>query len=65
VDWRVFPAGTATFHVEQVANMEHVIATGESIGAVNLLQSRHWLFHEFCQAAPGGQAAANQHAAIF
>src|SRR6202041_3767874 len=37
VDWRVFPAGQATFHLEQVGNMEHVIATGESIGAVNLL----------------------------
>jgi hypothetical protein len=37
VDWRVFPAGTATFHLEQVGNMQHVTATGESIGAVNLL----------------------------
>jgi hypothetical protein len=37
VDWRVFPAGTATFHLEQVGSMQHVVATGESIGAVNLL----------------------------
>jgi hypothetical protein len=37
VDWRVFPAGTATFHLEQVGDMQHIIATGESIGAVNLL----------------------------
>ena len=37
VDWRVFPAGTATFHLEQVGNMQHVTAIGESIGAVNLL----------------------------
>jgi Protein of unknown function (DUF3108) len=37
VDWRVFPAGQATFHLEQVGNMQHVVATGESIGAVNLL----------------------------
>jgi len=37
VDWRVFPAGTATFHLEQVGGMEHIVATGESIGAVNLL----------------------------
>ncbi len=29
VDWRVFPAGTATFHLEQVGNMQHIIATGE------------------------------------
>src|ERR1700683_5417597 len=37
VDWRVFPAGTATIHVEQVGGMQHIVATGESIGAVNLL----------------------------
>jgi Protein of unknown function (DUF3108) len=37
VDWRVFPAGTATIHLEQVGGMQHVVATGESIGAVNLL----------------------------
>jgi hypothetical protein len=37
VDWRVFPAGTATFHLEQVGNIQHIIATGESVGAVNLL----------------------------
>jgi hypothetical protein len=37
VDWRVFPAGQATFHLEQAGNVQHVIATGESIGAVNLL----------------------------
>ena len=37
IDWRVFPAGTATIHLEQVGNMQHVIAGGESIGAVNLL----------------------------
>jgi Protein of unknown function (DUF3108) len=37
VDWRVFPAGTATFHLEQAGAMQHIVATGESIGAVNLL----------------------------
>jgi Protein of unknown function (DUF3108) len=37
VEWRVFPAGTATFRIEQVGGMQHVIATGESVGAVNLL----------------------------
>jgi Protein of unknown function (DUF3108) len=37
VDWRVFPAGTATFHLEQTGTTQHVVATGESIGAVNLL----------------------------
>ena len=37
VDWRVFPAGTATFHLEQVGGMQHMIATGQSVGAVNLI----------------------------
>jgi hypothetical protein len=37
VDWRVFPAGTATFHLESDGKMEHVIANGDSIGAVSLL----------------------------
>ena len=37
VDWRVFPAGTATFHLEQAGVLQHVVATGESVGAVNLL----------------------------
>ena len=71
VDWRVFPAGTATFHLEQVGGMQHVVATGESIGAVNLLfrvndrfesylQSRHRLLHQLCQAASGGQTATGQ-----
>ena len=75
VDWRVFPAGTATFHLEQVGNMQHVIATGESIGAVNLLFRVNDRFESYfnrttgcsvqlCQAAPGGQTAGHQHPAI-
>ncbi|HEY0758139.1 MAG TPA: DUF3108 domain-containing protein [Acidisarcina sp.] len=37
VDWRVFPAGTAVLHVESAGNMERVIATADSYGAVNLI----------------------------
>src|SRR5579875_493496 len=37
VDWRVFPAGTATFHLEQDGSFEHVTATSETLGAVNLI----------------------------
>ena len=37
VDWRVFPAGVATFHLEQAGGLQHITATGQSIGAVNLL----------------------------
>lgn len=37
VDWRVFPAGTATFHLSSDGTREHVTATASSIGTVNLL----------------------------
>ena len=37
MDWRVFPAGIATIHLEQVGGIQHIVATGDSIGAVNLL----------------------------
>lgn len=37
VDWRVFPAGVATFHLKADGNNEHVTATAASIGTVNLL----------------------------
>lgn len=37
VDWRVFPAGTATFHLKSDGSNEHVTATAVSVGTVNLL----------------------------
>lgn len=37
VDWRVFPAGTATFHLQAEGDRERVIATAASIDAVYLL----------------------------
>lgn len=37
VDWRVFPAGTATFHLWSDGDSQHVTATAASIGTVNLL----------------------------
>ncbi len=37
VDWRVFPAGTATFHLKAEGTSEHVTAIAASIGTVNLL----------------------------
>ncbi len=37
VDWRVFPAGTATFHLKAEGSNQHVTATATSIGTVNLL----------------------------
>lgn len=37
VDWRVFPAGVATFHVETEGNVQHVSVEADTVGAVNLL----------------------------
>jgi hypothetical protein len=37
VDWRVFTAGTAVFHLDQVGEVQKLSATADSIGAVNLL----------------------------
>ena len=37
VDWRVFTAGTAVFHLDQVGDNEKIAATADSIGAVNML----------------------------
>ena len=37
VDWRVFTAGTAVFHLDQVNGVERISATGDSVGAVNML----------------------------
>lgn len=37
VDWRVFPAGTASFHIEGDATAQRIQANGDSVGAVSLL----------------------------
>jgi hypothetical protein len=37
VDWRVFTAGTAIFHLDQVGDTEKISATADSSGAVNML----------------------------
>ena len=37
VDWRVFTAGTAVFQIDQVGTVEKVTATGDTLGAVNML----------------------------
>ncbi len=37
VDWRVFPAGTAVFHLDQEGSFEHISVTSETLGAVNLI----------------------------
>jgi Protein of unknown function (DUF3108) len=53
VDWRVFPAGTATFHLEQVGPMQHIVAVGESIGAVNLLFRVNDRFESYLNRSTG------------
>ena len=37
VDWRVFQAGTAVFHLEQQGSQEKVTATADTVGNVNML----------------------------
>ena len=37
VDWRVFQAGTAVFQIEQQGSVQKVAATGDTLGAVNML----------------------------
>ena len=37
VDWRVFPAGTAVVHFEQMGDRERITASADTIGAINLL----------------------------
>ena len=37
VDWRVFPAGTVSFHQEAEGDAQHITAVADSIGAVNLI----------------------------
>jgi hypothetical protein len=37
VDWRVFTAGTAVFHLEQQGPIEKVFATADTVGNVNMI----------------------------
>jgi hypothetical protein len=37
VDWRVFTAGTAVFHIEQQGSQEKITATADTAGAVTML----------------------------
>lgn len=37
VDWRVFPAGVASFHLNAEGAMQHVSVEADTVGAVNLL----------------------------
>jgi hypothetical protein len=37
VDWRVFPAGTAVFQLEQQGTVQKITATADSVGAVTML----------------------------
>ncbi|WP_213806034.1 DUF3108 domain-containing protein [Granulicella sp. dw_53] len=37
VDWRVFTAGTAVFHLEQVGPVQKITATADSVGTITML----------------------------
>jgi hypothetical protein len=37
VDWRVFPAGTAVIHFENLGDRERLTANADTVGAINML----------------------------
>lgn len=60
MDWRVFPAGIATFHLEQVGGLEHIVATGQSVGAVNLLYRVNDWFESYLNRQTGCSTTFNK-----
>ena len=60
VDWRVFPAGVAAFHLEQAGGLERVTATGQSIGAVNLLFRVNDWFESYLNRQTGCSTTFNK-----
>ena len=60
VDWRVFPAGIATFHLEQAGGMERIVATGQSTGAVNLLFRVNDRFESYLNRETGCSTSFNK-----
>lgn len=60
VDWRVFPAGIATIHLEQAGDMERIVATGQSIGAVNLLFRVNDRFESYLNRQTGCSTSFNK-----
>jgi hypothetical protein len=60
VDWRVFPAGIATFHLEQAGDMQRITATGQSIGAVSLLYRVNDWFESYLNRQTGCSTSFNK-----
>lgn len=60
VDWRVFPAGIATFHLEQAGGMERIVATAESTGAVNLIFRVNDRFESYLNRQTGCSTSFNK-----
>ena len=60
VDWRVFPAGVAVFHLEQTGGLEHITATGQSIGAVSLLYRVNDWFESYLNRQTGCSTSFNK-----
>ena len=60
VDWRVFPAGVATFHLEQAGGLERITATGQSTGAVNLLFPVNDWFESYLNGQTGCSTVLNK-----
>ncbi len=60
VDWRVFPAGVASFHLEQAGGLERITATGQSTGAVNLLFRVNDWFESYLNRQTGCSTTFNK-----
>ncbi len=61
VDWRVFSAGTAVFHLENQGNTEKVTATADTIGAVNMLFPVEDRFQSVFDTRTGCSLSFNKH----
>jgi hypothetical protein len=53
VDWRVFPAGVVSFHLEADGEMQRVTVTADTVGAVNLIFRVSDRFQSSFQRATG------------
>jgi len=60
VDWRVFTAGTAVFHLETVGTQEKVTASADTIGAVNMLFPVEDRYQSAFDTATGCSASFNK-----
>ena len=61
VDWRLFPAGQATFRVENAGQEYRVVANADAVGAVSVLYHVHDSFESFIDAKTLCSRAISKH----